>query len=120
MKAYLGAISGNSYKVKILLALLKVPHEVVMIDLKNKEHKGAAFLKINPRGEVPAIEDGGKVIWDSAACLAYIARKHGGEQWLPSDPALEQAMTVQRPQPNPPQTFSDAPRAVRVSDGQGR
>ena len=87
MKAYLGAISGNSYKVKILLALLKVPHEVVMIDLKNKEHKSAAFLKINPRGEVPAIEDGGKVIWDSAACLAYIARKHGGEQWLPSDPA---------------------------------
>lgn len=87
MKAYLGAISGNSYKVKILLALLKVPHEVVMIDLKNKEHKGAAFLKINPRGEVPAIEDDGKVIWDSAACLAYIARKHAGEQWLPSDPA---------------------------------
>ena len=40
--------------------------------------------------------------------------------WLPSDPALEQAMTVQRPQPNPPQTFSDAPRAVRVSEGQGR
>jgi glutathione S-transferase len=43
MKAYLGAISGNSYKVKILLALLKVPHEVVMIDLKNKEHKALRF-----------------------------------------------------------------------------
>ena len=75
MKVYLGTVSGNSYKVKILLALLKAPHEVVIVDLKNKEHKGAAFLKINPRGEVPALEDNGKVFWDSAACLAYIARK---------------------------------------------
>ena len=87
MKVYLGTVSGNSYKVKILLALLKAPHEVVIVDLKNKEHKGAPFLKINPRGEVPALEDGGTVIWDSAACLAYIARKFGGEQWLPSDAA---------------------------------
>ena len=87
MKVYLGTISGNSYKLRILLSLLKVPHEVVIIDLKNQQHKSAEFLKINPRGEVPALEDGGKVIWDSAACLAYIARKHGGEQWLPSDPA---------------------------------
>jgi glutathione S-transferase len=35
---------------------------------------------------VPAIEDDGNVIWDSAACLAYVARKHGGEKWLPTDP----------------------------------
>lgn len=87
MKVYLGTISGNSYKLRILLSLLKVPHAVVIIDLANKQHKGAEFLKINPRGEVPALEDGGKVIWDSAACLVYIARKFGGEQWLPNDAA---------------------------------
>ncbi len=87
MKVYLGTISGNSYKLRILLSLLKAPHEAVIIDLKNKEHKGAAFLQINPRGEVPALADGGKVIWDSAACLVYIARKFGGEAWLPNDAA---------------------------------
>ena len=87
MKVYLGTVSGNSYKLRILLSLLKAPHEVVIIDMKNKQHKGAGFLKINPRGEVPALEDGGKVIWDSAACLVYVARKFGGEQWLPADPA---------------------------------
>ena len=87
MKAYMGTVSGNSYKLRILLSLLKAPHEVVIIDMKNKQHKGAEFLKINPRGEVPALEDGGKVIWDSAACLVYVARKFGGEQWLPADPA---------------------------------
>ena len=87
MKVYLGTVSGNSYKLRILLSLLKAPHEVVIIDMPNKQHKSAEFMKINPRGEVPALEDGGKVIWDSAACLVYVARKFGGEQWLPNDAA---------------------------------
>jgi glutathione S-transferase len=86
MKLYYGNPSGNSYKVQILLALLKVPHEVAMLDLKKGEHKAPAYLKISPRGQVPALEDGGVVLWDSSAILAYIARKHGSEKWFPSEP----------------------------------
>jgi glutathione S-transferase len=88
MKVYVGAVSGNSYKVKILLSLLKVPCEVAVLDLSaNKlEHKQPSYLGLNPRGEVPVLEDEGVVLWDSAACLVYIARKHGGERWLPTDP----------------------------------
>jgi len=85
MKLYTTPPSGNAYKVRLLLELLRVPYETVLIDFKAKEHKGPAFLKINPRGQVPAIEDDGRVFWDSSACLVYIARKHGGEQWLPDD-----------------------------------
>ena len=87
MKLYYTSNSGNAYKVRILLSLLNVPHEKVLVDTRNKEHKQPPFLKLNPRGEVPVIEDNGTVIWDSAACLAYVARKHGGDQWLPADPA---------------------------------
>ncbi|HXV10587.1 MAG TPA: glutathione S-transferase family protein [Burkholderiales bacterium] len=87
MKVYIFQQSGNAYKVRILLGLLNVPYERVVLDNKNQEHKQAAYLKINPRGEVPAIEDDGKIIWDSGACLVYLARKHGGEKWLPTDPA---------------------------------
>jgi glutathione S-transferase len=87
MKLHLVAISGNSYKVRILLSLLKVPHERVFVDTRNRAHKQLPFLKLNPRGEVPVLEDDGVVLWDSAAILVYLARKHGGEQWLPSDPA---------------------------------
>ena len=79
--------SGNAYKPRVLLEMLKVPYEKVMVDSGKKENKTEAFLKINPRGEIPALEDGGKVFWDSTACLVYIARKHGGDQWLPGDPA---------------------------------
>ena len=86
MKLYLVAVSGNSYKVRILLSLLKVPHELVFVDTRNKAHKKQPFLSLNPRGEVPVLEDDGVVLWDSAAILLYLARKHGGEQWLPVAP----------------------------------
>jgi glutathione S-transferase len=87
MTLYTMAISGNSYKVRILLALLKVPHEDIVIDELRQEHKQPWFLELNSRGEVPVLEDAGMVVWDSAACLVYLARKHGGELWLPSAPA---------------------------------
>lgn len=86
MKLHLAVVSGNSYKVRILLSLLKVPHEIAIVDMKNREHRQPPFLKLNSRGEVPVLEDDGVVLWDSAACLVYIARKHGGEQWLPTAP----------------------------------
>lgn len=67
--------------------MLKVPYEKGIIDTAGKEHKQPPFLAINPRGQLPALEDDGKVFWDSIACLVYVARKHGGEKWFPSDPA---------------------------------
>jgi glutathione S-transferase len=94
MKLHYVPVSGNSYKVRILLSLLKVPYEKVVVDSKKREHKEPAFLALNPRGEVPVLEDDGVVLWDSAACLVYVARKHGGEQWLPAAPA-EMAQVMQ-------------------------
>ena len=87
MKLYLFRESGNAYKVRILLSLLNAPYDKVMLDNRKEEHRQPPFLTLNPRGEVPVIEDDGMVIWDSAACLAYVARKFGGEKWLPAAPA---------------------------------
>lgn len=47
---------------------------------------------------------------------SFSAVRTQGHAWLPADPRLEQAMTVQRPQPNPPQTFG----LIRVSADQDR
>ena len=87
MKLYQTPQSGNAYKVRLFLEMLKVPYEKVNVDFANKEHKQPKFLAINPRGQVPALEDDGRVFWDSTACLVYIARKHGGDKWLPTDAA---------------------------------
>ncbi len=37
-----------------------------------------AFLKINPRGQVPVIQDGDLVLAESLAINLYLAKKHGG------------------------------------------
>jgi glutathione S-transferase len=86
VKVYVWKQSGNSYKLRVLLALIGVEYEEVMVNFHAHEHKHPDYLRINPRGQVPAIVDGDTVLWDSAACLVYIARKFGGEQWLPSAP----------------------------------
>lgn len=86
MKLYMTESSGNAYKPRVLMSLLKVPCEEKTVDWAGKEHKSPAFLKLNPRGQVPVMEIEGKVFWDSTAHLVYLARKYGGEQWLPTDP----------------------------------
>ena len=85
MKVYVNERSGNSYK-PLLLSILRIPHETVAIDLARREQKRPEFLKINPRGLVPALDDQGTVIWDSNAILVYLARKYGGDDWLPVEP----------------------------------
>ena len=86
MKLYMTERSGNAYKARLLLAMLGVPYEPVMVDLHGGEHRRPSFLHLNPRGQVPVIEDEGRVYWDSTAILVYIARKHDpANRWLPAD-----------------------------------
>ena len=86
IRLYTTKSSGNGYKVRLLAAMVGAPIEQVFIDFEKKEHKSPGFLKLNPRGQVPVIEVEGRVFWDSTACLVYVARKYGGESWLPTDP----------------------------------
>jgi glutathione S-transferase len=86
MKLYMTKGSGNAYKVSLLLSMLGIKYEPVILNTADGEHKRKPYLDLNPRGQVPVIEDDGRVLWDSNACLVYLARKYGGEQWLPTDP----------------------------------
>jgi len=86
IKLYTTKTSGNGYKVRLRASMVGAPVEQVFIDWDGKEHKSPAFLKLNPRGQVPVIEVEGRVFWDSTACMVYVARKYGGESWLPTDP----------------------------------
>lgn len=79
-------LSGHAHRVELLLSLLKLPATLVDVDLRQGAHKQPAFLALNAFGQVPVLQDGDHVIADSNAILVYLARKQGGEQWLPSEP----------------------------------
>lgn len=87
MKLYSREVSGNSYKVRLLCAFLGIPVEIVDIDLPSGEHKRSPHIDRNPFGQIPVLEHDGHMIRDSQAILIYIARKWGGDTWLPTDAA---------------------------------
>jgi glutathione S-transferase len=79
-------LSGNCYKVRLMLSLLGLEYKAIPVNLKEGEHREAEFLKRHPFAKVPVLIDDDTVIWDSQAILVYLAHQYGGEDWLPSDP----------------------------------
>ena len=89
LKLYDHPLSGNCYKIRLLLSMLGLEYERVPVDIRVGESQSEAFLQLNPRGQIPVLVDGETVIWDSMAILVYLARRYGSEAWLPADPLGE-------------------------------
>ncbi len=80
------ALSGHSHRVQLMLSLLDLPHEIVPVNLRKGEHKSEAFLRFNPFGQVPVLQDGDTALFDSNAILVYLARRYDPSgRWLPND-----------------------------------
>jgi glutathione S-transferase len=94
MKLYDLELSGNCYKVRLFAALAGIALDIVPIDFMGGQHKQAAFVELNPLGEIPVLVDGDLVLRDSQAILVYLALKYGGEAWLPKEP-MHMARIVQ-------------------------
>lgn len=86
IKLYGHELSGNSYKVKLMLSVLGLDYEWIKVDLMAGAHKQPEFLALNPFGQVPLLVDGNQVLADAQAILVYLARQYGGESWLPLEP----------------------------------
>lgn len=79
-------ISGNCYKVRLMLALLGLSYKTQPINLRAGEQKTVSYLAHNPFGLVPVLQDGEHYIRDSQAILVYLAKTYGDEQWFPNRP----------------------------------
>jgi glutathione S-transferase len=55
--------------------------------------RSPAFLKINPNGHVPSVDDDGLVVHESLAINLYLAKKHGGSL-APADVGEDGQMTM--------------------------
>lgn len=91
IKLYDYELSGNCYKLRLLMGILGIAYEIVPVDFyPGREHKSDWFLRINPLGQLPVIEDDGLVLRDAQAILVYLAAKYdAGGSWYPQgNPAL--------------------------------
>ncbi|MBB3772053.1 glutathione S-transferase [Angulomicrobium tetraedrale] len=75
--------SGNSYKVRLLLAKLGRPFQLVDVDVLRGENRTPDFLMKNPEGRVPLLElPGGRFLAESNAILFHLAE---GTPLLPAE-----------------------------------
>ena len=91
-KLYSMQRSGNSYKVRLALALLNAPYRAIEIDILRGESRTPDFLAKNPSGQVPLLEVAeGRYLAEFNAILWYVA---GGTPLAP-DTRIERAETLQ-------------------------
>lgn len=77
MKLYDSPWAPSPRRVRIYLAEKGIEIERVSVDLRQGEHFNEAYLRVNPRGVVPALElDSGEVICESAAICRYFEALH--------------------------------------------
>ena len=88
IKVYSSAVSGHSHRVRLFLSLLGLPFETIEVDLRAGDQRSAEFLRRNPFGQVPVIEDGDVTVADSNAILVYLNERYAADPalWLPRDP----------------------------------
>lgn len=65
------------------------PYELKPILLAKGQQRTEDYLKINPRGKVPALAIDGKVLVENTAILTYLSRRFPEKKLLPADPAEE-------------------------------
>jgi glutathione S-transferase len=74
---------ASSVVPHIVLEEIGAPYERQLVNLAQGEHKGRAYLKINPHGKVPALAVDGTVLTENVAILTYLARRFPEAQLLP-------------------------------------
>jgi glutathione S-transferase len=80
--------SGNGYKVRLVLRQLRLPYELVELDIKRGATRTPEFLAKNPNGRIPLLEiTGHGFLAESHAIIGYLAE---GSALIPAE-RLERA-----------------------------
>jgi len=75
IKIYGDPGSGSLRRVTAAAAIMGVDIERMNIDLFKGESHTPEFLKLNPHGLTPVLQDGDTVIWEASAINLYLAEK---------------------------------------------
>jgi glutathione S-transferase len=92
MLLYDSPVSGNCYKVRLLLAHLGIPYERRTMDVVDRSNRQEVLGDLNPSLRVPTLVlDDGRALGESGAILWYFGE---GTPFVPDD-RLERAQVLQ-------------------------
>ena len=75
---------GNaSLAPHLLLRELDQPFELVPVDRDRGAHRSPDYLRLNPNGLIPVLEDGELVLYETGAILLHLADRHPASGLLP-------------------------------------
>jgi len=80
--------SSNSDRVKIALHEKGLAYQRVTLNLAKKDQKRPEFLKLNPYGKVPVIDDDGWILFESCIINEYLDEKYPNPPLMPKEPYL--------------------------------
>ncbi len=82
MKLY-GYRNGRALRALWALEEVGAEYEYVEVDIMHGQGREPWFLKINPGGKIPVLDDGGTIITESAAICMHLAEKYPASRLLP-------------------------------------
>jgi glutathione S-transferase len=76
---------GNaSLAPHIVLEELGQPFALEWVDRANNQHQSAAYLQLNPNGQIPVLQDGALVVFEAAAICLHLADTHAQAALAPA------------------------------------
>jgi len=94
MRLYHHPFSFNARRVVMAALELGAKVDLTFVDLGRGEQKKPEFLKMNPNGKVPVLDDDGFYVTESHAIMQYLADKTPGQTLYPQ--ALQARTDVNR------------------------
>jgi len=88
IKLYDAVPSSNCDRVKIVLYEKGLSWETVRLDLKKMDQNKPEHLKLNPYGQVPVIDDDGRILFESCIINEYLDEQYPNPPLMPKDPYL--------------------------------
>lgn len=92
LSPFMPSLKGVVRDVRVVWALeeLGEKYERIVLDPLKREHKKPEYLKLNPFGKVPVLEDGDFVLFESLAICTYLGDKHN--KLIPKPATKERAL----------------------------
>jgi glutathione S-transferase len=79
-----------SLGIHALLEELGVPYEKQLVSLKDGEHRKPAYIAVNPKAKIPALQrDDGSILTEWPAIATWLARTNPMSAMIPQDPDAE-------------------------------